>query len=127
MGPVAVVLLGLGAAALFLPKLLKPSFKPIDVSKIPGALPPLGPPSLVKGPKTGTMWLVQEVPVQTPKGLAREKHFDVILNDPNIPAIPHLVLRYAISMNDPTKRFLVTKSAEPLLANRALQDFDVAG
>lgn len=122
-------LLLLGAVGFGVYKLLtKRAFlAPVDVSQIPGAAKPLGPPSLFKG-ASGTLWMVEEVPVQVSRDLVNEAQFDVILNDPNVPAKPHMVIRYAISRNDPTHRLLVAQGqTAPELLAKALKDFGLGG
>lgn len=121
-------LVGIGSLVFFAMKRSGPG--PIDVSKIPGAAPPVGPPSIFKGP-SGTTWLVEEIKIEKPIGLAGEKQFDVILNDPNVPAIPHMVLRYAIKTAadslgppSPSSRIFVKKGeTAPEILARAGRDF----
>lgn len=128
MGPL-IPIIALGAAGFALYKFAtKRNFlAPIDVSNIPGAEKPLGPPSLIRG-ASGTMWLVEEVPVKISRGFTNEANFDVILNDPKIPAKPHMVIRYAISRSDPTRRLLVAQgNTVPELIQRALKDFGIGG
>jgi len=101
---------------------------PIDVTNIPGADPPISAPSATRG-KSGTMWLIEEVRA----GLRvftepNEAHFDVILNDPNIPARPHMVVRFAIIRTNPTVRRLVkTGPSTPQLIAAAKSDFNILG
>lgn len=119
-------LLVLGAAGFglyyFLTHRTPGSSKPIDVSEIPGAAKPISAPSLVKG-RSGVTWLVQQVEAPVAAGVVV---MDVILNDPNIPARPHMVIRFAAPSSNPVARSLVgVGPSTPDLIAKAKADFGI--
>lgn len=95
---------------------------PINVTNIPGALPPIGPPSVFRG-ASGVQWLIHEV--KRANGIVT---MDVILNDPNIPAKPHMVIRFSAPLSNPETRTLVEKGpSTPQMIQSAMSDLKVPG
>lgn len=126
--PIVLGLAALGGFA-FLAKRQKSgvNLSPIDVTNIPGAAQPAGPPSVFRG-KSGVQFLIHEIkiPAGTALDIPNQAQFDVILNDPNIPAQPHMVLRFAINRSNPNARKLVkTGESTPHLIQAARSDLAV--
>lgn len=124
------VLLALGAVAGFalLAKKQKSgvNLAPIDVNNppIPGAATPVGPPSVFRG-KSGVQFLIHEIKPSPPIP-ASDAQFDVILNDPNIPAKPHMVIRFQIARSNPNARKLVkTGESTPQMIQAASSDLGI--
>lgn len=128
----ALPLLLFGAAGLGLFAMAKKQKKgvnlaPIDVSNIPGAAQPISAPSPFRG-KSGVSFIIQEIkiPAGTALDIPNQRQFDVILNDPNIPAQPHMVIRFAVNGAAPEQRRLVkTGPSTPQLIQAAASDLNI--